>query len=178
MLTLNLSRIRTAHERFEQSYAPEVFTGTDAPSQDLYTIVQPVRLVVDVSKDQERFRLVGRVATRLELVCSRCLEPFDWPVDAAFDLQYQPKEKYAEHQEREIRDDDFAAAYYENETIDLGQLMAEQFHLSVPMKPLCTDDCRGLCPQCGTNLNRGTCDCRPDWDDPRLAALRALRRES
>jgi len=178
VLTLNLSRIRTAHERFEQVYEPEAFTGPDARAQESYAVVQPVRLVMDIYKDQERFRLAGRVSTRLELACSRCLEPFDWPVDAAFDLQYQPKARYEEHQEREIREDDFSAAFYENETIDLGQLMAEQFHLALPMKPLCTDDCRGLCPQCGTNLNRSTCDCRRDWDDPRLAALRALRRDS
>ncbi len=177
MLTLNLSRIRTAHERFEEVYDPGAFAGPDA-AQYTYIVTQPVQLAVDVHKDQERFRLVGRVATRLELTCSRCLEPFDWPVDATFDLQYQPKEKYAEQQEREIREGDFSAAYYENETIDLGQLMAEQFHLVLPMKPLCTDDCRGLCPQCGTNFNRGTCECRSDWDDPRLAALRALQRES
>jgi uncharacterized protein len=178
VLTLNLSRIRTAHERFEQVYEPDVFSGPDAQAQDAYVVIQPARLAMDVHKDQKRFRLVGRVSTRLELACSRCLEPFEWPVDATFDLQYQPREQYAEHQEREIRVDDFSVAFYDNETIDLGQLMDEQFHLSLPMKPLCMDDCRGLCPLCGTNLNRSTCECRPDWNDPRLAALRALRRES
>jgi uncharacterized protein len=53
--------------------------------------------------------------------------------------------------------------------------MHEQFVLSLPMKPLCGDGCQGLCPVCGTNLNRGTCDCKPVWEDPRLAALRELR---
>jgi len=174
VLALSLSKIRTAHERFEHTYEPGTLNG----DSDAYRVVEPVRLSMDVHKDQERFRLVGRVQSALELVCSRCLEPFVWPVDASFDLQYQPKAAYAEHEEREIREDDFSAAYYENETIDLGQLISEQFHLAVPMKPLCQDDCKGLCPQCGTNLNRGTCDCRRDWEDPRLAALRALKRES
>jgi uncharacterized protein len=53
--------------------------------------------------------------------------------------------------------------------------MQEQFYLSLPMKPLCSEDCQGLCPVCGTNLNRDTCDCRRDWDDPRFAALKNLR---
>ena len=53
--------------------------------------------------------------------------------------------------------------------------MREQFYLSLPMKPLCSDACQGLCPDCGTNLNRVTCDCKRDLDDPRLAALKALR---
>ena len=50
-------------------------------------------------------------------------------------------------------------AFYENDEIDLGQLMQEQFYLALPMKPLCKDDCKGLCPNCGTNLNKATCDC-------------------
>ena len=56
--------------------------------------------------------------------------------------------------------------------------MREQFYLALPMKPLCGDDCKGLCPVCGTNLNRGTCDCKRDWEDPRLAALKTLKAKS
>jgi DUF177 domain-containing protein len=53
--------------------------------------------------------------------------------------------------------------------------MREQFYLSLPMKPLCRSDCRGLCVVCGTNLNREPCSCKPVWEDPRLAPLRDLR---
>jgi uncharacterized protein len=56
--------------------------------------------------------------------------------------------------------------------------MREQFYLALPMKPLCRDDCQGLCPTCGINWNKGTCDCTNQWEDPRLAALKALRRDS
>ncbi len=174
MLTLNLRRIRDAHERFEQVYEPAAL-GAES---NVYRVVEPARLAMDVFKDQDRFRLVGSVQTTFELACSRCLEPFTWPVDAAFDLQYQPKAAYTEHEERAIGEADFSAAYYEDETIDLGQLMAEQLHLSLPMKPLCREECLGLCPQCGTNLNRSTCDCRRDWEDPRLTALRTFKRDS
>jgi uncharacterized protein len=65
-----------------------------------------------------------------------------------------------------------------NDEIDLGQLMKEQFYLALPMKPLCRDECRGLCALCGANLNRGTCGCVAAWEDPRFAALRALKKES
>ena len=53
--------------------------------------------------------------------------------------------------------------------------MREQFYLALPMKPLCRESCRGLCPECGTNLNTGTCSCVREWTDPRLDGLRALR---
>ena len=58
---------------------------------------------------------------------------------------------------------------------DLEQLMREQFYLALPMKPLCREDCQGLCVVCGANLNRATCDCKLEWDDPRLAALKELK---
>jgi len=54
----------------------------------------------------------------------------------------------------------------------------ESLQIALPMKPLCKDDCKGLCPNCGTNLNKATCDCTTHWEDPRLAALRALKKES
>jgi len=74
-----------------------------------------------------------------------------------------------------VQEDDLETSYYSDDQIDLGELMREQFYLALPMKPLCRDDCRGLCPQCGTNLNAGTCDCSPVWEDPRLAALKAIK---
>ena len=171
MLALNLAKIRDAHERFEQVYAPEQV----AAEGDTFRIAAPVRLAFDIYKDKDQFHLVGRVQTTLELGCSRCLDPFTWPVDAAFDLRYQPHTQNSGEGEREIEEDDLTTAFYENETIDLGQLMREQFYLVLPMKPLCGDGCKGLCPTCGINWNKGTCDCANRWEDPRFAALKALK---
>ena len=95
-----------------------------------------------------------------------------------FDLRYQPHAENTGEGEREIEEDDLTTAFYENDEIDLGQLMREQFYLALPMKPLCRDDCKGLCPVCGTNLNQGTCDCKRDWEDPRLAALKNAESEA
>jgi uncharacterized protein len=174
MLALNLAKIRTAHEHIEQVYQPDVL----GPPTDTYTVVAPAELSLDIYKDKDQFRLVGHVKTILELACSRCLEPFTWPIDAEFDLRYQPHTHNTGEGEREVEEDDLTTAFYENEEIDLGQLMQEQFYLSVPMKPLCADDCKGLCVSCGTNRNHETCDCQTDWEDPRLAALKQLKRES
>jgi uncharacterized protein len=173
MLALNLARIRTPHERFEQTYAPG-----QLESSDDFRIVEPVSLAFDITKDSLQFRLVGTVRTTLEMPCSRCLEPFIMPVEQAFDLRYQPHAKNTGEGEREIEEDDLTTAFYENDEIDLGQLMREQFYLALPMKPLCRDDCQGLCVVCGTNLNKGTCTCKREWDDPRLAALKKLKAES
>ena len=74
----------------------------------------------------------------------------------------------------EIAEEDLSIAFYRDFQIDLLQLVHEQCRLALPMKPLCRDACRGLCPVCGTNLNERTCNCETAWRDPRLAALEAL----
>jgi uncharacterized protein len=173
-MRLDLSQVRTGREHYEEVYDPGVFSA----DREAFQVVAPVALSFDILKDKEQFHLTGTVRTTLELPCSRCLEAFTSPVDASFDLRYQPHTLNTGSDEREIEEDDLSTAFYENDEIDLGQLMREQFYLSVPMKPLCQDDCRGLCPVCGTNLNRGTCACKQDWEDPRLAALRNLKHES
>jgi uncharacterized protein len=170
MLSLNLNKIRTAQERYERIYQPD-----ELPAETDYKVVAPVDLQFDIFKDKQQFRLVGRVRTTLELSCSRCLEPFTLSVDQAFDLRYQPHVVNTGEGERQIEEDDLTTAFYENDEIDLGQLMREQFYLALPMKPLCREECRGLCSVCGANLNKTTCDCKRDWDDPRLAALKQLR---
>ena len=170
MLLLNLNQIRTAQDRIERVYRSDQFEADDD-----CRVVAPVALAFDIFKDKQAFRLVGRVQTTLELKCSRCLEPFTAPADQEFDLRYQPHTARAADKDLEIEEDDLTTAFYEHDEIDVGHLMHEQFVLALPMKPLCSDACKGLCPVCGANLNATTCDCKPVWEDPRLAALRELR---
>jgi uncharacterized protein len=175
-MLLDLNKIHTPREHFEKVYRPEAFPADD----EAFRVVAPVSLAFDIVKDKQHFQLAGSVATMLELRCSRCLEPFARAVDSQFDLRYQPHAHPAgtgHEEERQIEEDDLSTAFYDNDEIDLGQLMREQFYLSLPMKPLCRDDCRGLCPICGTNLNRGACECKREWEDPRLAVLKQLKKE-
>jgi uncharacterized protein len=146
-----------------------------ALADEEYAVAAPVHLVMDVHKDGEAYRVTGRVQTRLRLECGRCLEPFEIPFDNPFELRYVPEPPAgAEGEEREVDEDDLTTAYYREDAIDLGALMHEQFVLALPMKPLCSEACKGLCPSCGTNLNKGTCECKPAWTDSRLAALKGL----
>jgi uncharacterized protein len=173
-------------DHLDRTFQPEQFDPSIVQDEE-YRVVAPVHLVLDVRKAREAYRVTGRVDTRLRLECGRCLEAFEIPVDSAFELGYLPaaatpataqghhgQHGREEDVEREIAEDDLTTAYYRNDTLDLGELMHEQFVLALPMKPLCSDDCKGLCPSCGTNLNKGTCDCKPAWKDPRLAALQGL----
>jgi uncharacterized protein len=173
-MLLDLTRYRRPLESFSRTFQP----GEIGEKEDDYTVVAPVELAFEVNKDKDRFRLVGTVKTELELGCSRCLEPFRMPVDASFDIRYLPESEASSDPEREVEEEDLETSYYSDDQIDLNQLLREQFYLALPMKPLCQEGCKGLCAQCGTNLNTGTCTCAPAWDDPRLAALKALKKES
>ena len=172
-MRLDLSHIRQPETAFLRQFEPSAFADQD----EEYRVIIPVMLAFTVHKDQDRFRLVGTLATTLELRCGRCLEPFTLPVDAAFDLRYLPEGSAAPDEETgdgELGEDDTAAAFYRNDEIDLGDLIREQFYLALPMKPLCRADCKGLCANCGTNLNVAPCDCQVRWEDPRMAGLKAL----
>ena len=76
--------------------------------------------------------------------------------------------------EQEVADDDLGVSFYKDETLDLGEVMREQFYLALPMKPLCQPDCQGLCPVCGINRNRETCTCQAEWIGSALDALKRL----
>ena len=168
---LDLTRYRQPVGHFARRFQPSEL-GVDL---DAYQIVAPVELEFDIHKDKDKFRLVGRVRTELELSCSRCLDPYRFPIDAAFDQRYLPSSQATTEAEREIEENDLETSYYSEDQIDLNELMREQFYLALPMKPLCLEGCKGLCAQCGTNLNMGACNCAPVWEDARLAALKALK---
>ncbi len=170
-MLLDLNRLQGPREHVERTIQPSAFE----PQDPEYRVTAPVVVSMDVAKSSaDTFAVTGRVTSRLELTCGRCLEPFDVHLDASFDLRYVPHAANTGEGEREIEEDDLTTAFYREGLLDIGDLLREQFQLALPMKPLCTDACRGLCPQCGANLNRTECGCAPAWEDPRLASLKAL----
>ncbi len=170
-MLLDLNKLHGPSERIERSIPPAAFD----PQDEDYRVVAPVELSLTVEKaGADTFRVTGRATTRLELECGRCLEPFEMPVDAAFELRYVPHEENRGEGEREVSEDDLTTAFYREGSLDIIDLLREQFQLALPMKPLCAEACKGLCPDCGTNLNRTDCGCEPTWEDPRLAPLKGL----
>jgi uncharacterized protein len=172
-------RLELSHIREPETVFSRVFQPADLPDGDGdYRVTAPVDLRMTIHKDQDRFRLVGTVKSALELECSRCLEPYVLPVDREFDLRYLPSlaavPESGDEEETEVEEDDVSITFYRDEQIDLNELLREQFYLALPMKPLHAADCKGICPQCGTNRNTAPCDCNPQWEDPRMAGLKTL----
>jgi uncharacterized protein len=173
MLQLDVAKLREGANRLERVIEPAAL-----PPEEDYKVAAPVTLDATASRDKGKVRIAGRVTTTLELACSRCVETFPVPVDATFDLLYLPvTEAPKAGEEVEVGDEDINTAFYSDGVIDLADLVHEQIYLALPMKPLCREDCQGLCPVCGVNRNTTACTCEPRWEDPRLAGLKALLNE-
>jgi uncharacterized protein len=120
-------------------------------------------------------RVRGRLTTSLESNCARCLEPLTQEVKREFDLLYRPLGTDAGRDEMSVTGAEAEIGYYEGEGILLDDVVREQVLLAVPLKVTCREDCKGLCPHCGANLNQEQCSCAVALEEPRWAALREIR---
>lgn len=130
---------------------------------------------VNLSKHGNDILVRGHLAGYLDLACSRCLTSFTHPVAADFDLLLVPGPGAAAAEDEELSAADLDLDYYTGEEVDLESLLKEQIILLIPFKPLCDETCKGLCPQCGANLNRETCQCRPQAVNSPFAGLAKLK---
>ena len=118
-------------------------------------------------------RLRAACKGSFEILCARCVEPVITPLASSFDLIFRPQGADAESGERAITLDETEIGYYEESGLLLGDVVREQVLLSLPTRTLCKEDCKGLCPRCGQNLNQESCNCNPSAD-PRWNALAGL----
>jgi len=120
-------------------------------------------------------RVVGGFTTKVEFACARCLEPIARDVAKDFDLLYRPQGSDAGKEELSVTAVEAEVGYYQGEGLQLEDVLREQVLLALPLKAICRDDCRGLCPHCGKNLNLEQCDCAEPVEDPRWSALKDIR---
>ena len=163
--------MRGFEDRINRICSVEEFPSETA---DDYTVVSDVALTLRVQKDGNNYRVVGSIRTALRLACCRCLDLFESQRDIRVDLMYLPQSSNQGKPESEISREELSMSFYRDQEINLAQMVREQLHLSMPMKALCCNGCRGLCSTCGTNLNLERCTCDTRWLDPRLSALAAL----
>lgn len=133
----------------------------------------PVRVSGRAEREAAGLRVTGGFETRLRLTCSRCLEVFSLPLRSRFDVTYSAIVPGGDEVELGTRD--LTVGHLEGEAVDLAEMVHEQVLLALPMAPVCAPDCKGLCPHCGANLNRGECACAARAADPRFDVLRKLR---
>jgi uncharacterized protein len=166
---------------FREEFQPGSFDlGTEA------TLVAPVSTSGRAELIEERhgkhevvqdIRFVGKFATRMEVACARCLEPVGLDVARDFDLLYRPLGADRKADEVSITEAETEIGYYKGDSILLEDVLREQILLAVPLRSLCKEDCKGLCPHCGKNLNDDSCKCDVPFVDPRWAALNDIKQK-
>jgi uncharacterized protein len=128
-------------------------------------------LVIDLLGE---IRVKGHLSVLMEADCDRCLEPAECPVDADFELYYRPvTEGYGE--EKAIDAGEAEMGFYEGDGVELNDVLREFVLLTLPMQRVCSEDCKGICPECGQNRNLEECACQGAAVDNRWAALKEMK---
>ncbi|MFC5401889.1 YceD family protein [Cohnella soli] len=128
--------------------------------------LKPVEFDLTAQASEDRILVTGQLACEVRMQCSRCLELFDETMNVPFEEHF----RVVNDEEATVSEDDEAVPVTE-ERIDLMPYVAEEFVVQLPFAPLCKEDCKGLCPECGNNLNEQSCGCNTEKIDPRMAAL-------
>ncbi len=131
--------------------------------------MEPVNADLHDTRFGEDIYIKGTVKTTVAMECSRCLAGYTETIEAQVDAHFFPK-----MEEIDMEDSD-EYNFHEGETIDLYQTLHDGLGLAVPLKPLCREDCKGLCPKCGADLNAAECECSKKEIDGRLAVLKNLK---
>jgi uncharacterized protein len=138
-----------------------------------FSVSSPVKAELAVNKTANEVMVTGSVSVELEVECSRCLKGLRQAQDLPVSVVYHPAEEIGS-EKHELHDDEMDMGFYTGEELDLQELITEQILLNVQMKPLCNEDCKGICPKCGIDLNISTCNCVHKEIDPRLEVLKKL----
>ena len=122
-------------------------------------------------------RVTGQVQVRMQAECDRCLEPAEFPVDSSFELYYRPvADGYGE--EKVLDPGEVEIGFYDGDGLELNDVLREFVLLALPMRKLCDENCKGICPACGQNRNQSECHCQTSVDNDRWAALKEMRKNA
>lgn len=145
-----------------------------------FTIASPVSAHLDLHTTEGNVFVQGRLKAAIELECSRCTKTFSRDIDTDFQIFFirgtEEGRGKEEARDVELKKGDMDVNYIDTPELDTIELLLAQLALEIPMQPLCTEDCKGLCPRCGADLNEGACGCRVEERvDPRFAALKDFK---
>lgn len=173
-MIIDLSRLPEDAEVVE-AYDPDWWHG-EGEEEQVLALDRPLAVRVRVRRAGDKYILEGRISGGILARCDRCLEPFHRDVDAPFHLFLKVVVSDAETApEVELLDEDMEVNFIRGEQLNLDEIVREQVFLSLPIKCVCSETCRGLCPRCGGNLNQGNCTCRKEEGHPAFSKLRDIQ---
>lgn len=148
--------------------------GELQPFSDCIVAVGEVKLDLAIQHSGEEYFCQGEVTAECSIECARCLEEFERRITQSTDFIVCGAEGLIARRKIGYDDEDYVYLGKGGFVADVLEPVRQALILSLPMKPLCRENCRGICPRCGTNLNERKCDCKLDSIDPRWEGLRRL----
>jgi uncharacterized protein len=133
---------------------------------------EPLAIFCQISKSGDLISVKGWVQSKMLLTCGRCLKEFETPYKSFFEVHYRPQYEGGPEEKDSIPEGEVEIVVFEGDVLDIGDQIRQTVILSVPMRALCRDDCRGLCSGCGYDLNLEACRCTEPPSDSRWEALR------
>ena len=174
----------------EQLKDQEIFHQFEENAQDFPLLAEmvvhreseflsPLKIRLKAFRIKELYEVQGTFSTSVRLTCSRCLKDFETTLASDFELTYTKEVPglmdVLDEQEIELKIEEIGLMYFKGEEIDLHQGIQEQVVMALPLQPLCDENCKGLCPQCGSDLNRGACECAHESSSNPFAVLKYLK---
>ena len=169
---LSIKEMEVRKVRFDQTFPPGKIDFVDAGVKQAGPL--GVTGEAELLDNTDEIRIKGNLTVEMEAECDRCLGRASFPIDAPFDLFYQPMAVIAVEEEVAINPGEAEIGFYEGDGLELEDILREQVLLMLPMQRTCRTDCKGICPVCGRNRNEVSCECRTHPGDDRWAALRNL----
>ncbi len=142
-----------------------------------FSLATPITGTIHLERHDDHILVRGQLRGELNFTCSRCLDAFAAPLAADFDLLLKIGRPPVPSQEVELDSEELDEDFFQGDELDLNALVREQVLLTLPLKPLCREECRGLCRQCGVNLNREPCSCTAPKLYSSFAALEKLKND-
>lgn len=144
-----------------------------APS-GLWSSPASVEALISLEKTAGGIRAYGSFSATVALICSRCAEPFPFSTEGKLDVCFQATPPAGEMgEDYEVALEELDVEFLEGQEIDVDNLVRGSVLLALPIKPLCREDCPGLCPRCGNRLSEGLCGCLPVQQAPQRLILRS-----
>ncbi len=169
-MQINVTKIKSTAETKDRVVLTEQVNAADYGYEEL-VLVSPLDFKGEIEHTAPYFRLNGQLAAELKLMCSRCLGEFVLALDVPISEVYTNKAEAMPEPEDDEADE---IGFFEGDEIDIAPALLKALFLELPMRPLCREACKGICPECGADLNKGDCSCCVDNVDFRLEKLKTL----
>jgi uncharacterized protein len=170
-MLIELFSVKDSPHKFEFLLAPEEIEL----EQENVKLIENIKTIGELAKGIAQVDVGGVISTKAEIECTRCLQLIEKEFEIPFKATFIAPEDLTKEKESELHESDLDVSVYEDDKIDLTELVREQIILNLPDRIFCREDCKGLCAKCGENRNLIDCKCEEKEIDPRWAALRELK---